>query len=216
MTDTRKAIVRELMDRHGETYCGEIGIDIAKGTPSPLFEWLVASLLFSARISADIATSAAKALFAQGWRTPEKMIEAGWAARTKVLNESGYARYDESTSRMLEDTARLLVGDYGGDLRKLREAAGRDPAEIRKRLKAFKGIGEVGADVFFREVQAAWDEIFPFADRKALKAAKALGLPEDAEGLSKLVARKDFPTLVAALVRSDLARDEGEVRDAAG
>lgn len=215
MADEHKAVVQELLRRHGQTYCDEIGIDIAKGTPSPLFEWLVASLFFSTRISAGNAVSAAKALFEAGWRTPDRMIEAGWSARTKVLNESGYARYDESTSRMLEDTSRRLVDAYSGDLRKLREVAGGDTAEIRKRIKDFKGIGDVGADIFFREAQAAWDEIHPFADKKSLQAAKALGLPHEAETLSKLVPAADFPRLVTALVRSSLAKDEAEIRDAA-
>ena len=95
----------------------------------------------------------------------------------------------------------------------LRDAADYDPAEERRRLTEFKGIGEVGADIFFREVQGVWDELYPFADRKALKAAKELGLPGSAEGLARLVSRKKFPLLVAALVRTDLARDYEDVLD---
>jgi hypothetical protein len=37
-----------------------------------------------------------------------------------------------------------------------------------KLLKEFKGIGDVGANIFCREAQIAWDELYPFADRKAL------------------------------------------------
>lgn len=51
------------------------------------------------------------------------MAEATWRQRTDVLNRAGYARYDESTSRMLGDTAQLLLDRYRGDLRKLREEA---------------------------------------------------------------------------------------------
>ena len=52
---SKKAIVQALLDAHGRTYAEEIGFDPAKNTPAPLFRLLCASLLFSARISADIA-----------------------------------------------------------------------------------------------------------------------------------------------------------------
>ncbi len=52
------------------------------------------------------------------------MAAASWADRAEVLNGAGYARYDERTSTMLGQTAELLLRDYGGDLRRLRERAG--------------------------------------------------------------------------------------------
>lgn len=63
----------------------------------------------------------------------------------------------------------------------------------RRFLKEFKGIGEVGADIFCREVQSVWDELFPFADARALAAAAHLGLPAAAGELAALVDRRDFP-----------------------
>ena len=213
---SRKVIARTLLDLHGRTYAEELGIRVERNTPSQLFGLLVASLLFSARISADLAVRAAKALTEHGWTTPRKMAGATWAQRTRVLNRAGYARYDESTSRMLGDTSRLLLERYGGDLRDLREEAGRDPRRERELLKEFKGIGEVGVDIFFREAQVAWPELAPFADRRALQAAKRLGLPADARALQRLVGRRDLPRLVAALVRTALARDHGRVLEEAG
>lgn len=150
---------------------------------------------------------AAKALGDAGWTTAEHMAESSWEKRVKVLNENGYARYDESTSRMLGEVADLMLETYGGDLRKLREMAERDPDKERRLLKEFKGIGDVGADIFCREAQSAWDELRPFADRKSLACAEKLDLPSSAEGLSKLVGPDDFPRLLAALVRCDLAGD---------
>ena len=70
---------------------------------------------------------------------------------------------------------------------------------------AFKGIGEVGADIFFREMQGVWPEHFPFLDRKARAAAHRLGLPETAQELADLVGRDRFPPLVTALTRAELA-----------
>jgi hypothetical protein len=212
---TRKALIGALLAEHGRTFSAELGIPIERGTPSPLFRWLCASLLMSARISTDIAVEAARALADSGWTTPRKMADATWGQRVKVLNRSGYARYDESTSRMLGDTCDLLIERYGSDLRKLREAAGRKPETIRERLKDFKGIGDVGVDIFFREAQSVWGELYPFADRRALQAAKKLNLPSDGKGLSRLVSQKDFPRLVAALVRLRRADDYQRIKQAA-
>lgn len=212
---TQKVLAKAVLDLHGTPYSDEIGIKLSGNTPSPLYRWLVAATLFSARISQDIAVAAAKALSRKGWRTPEKMAAATWRQRTDTLNHAGYARYDESTSRMLGEGAQMLVDRYDGDLRKLRQAADRDPKEERAKLKAFKGIGDTGADIFFREVQLVWDEHFPFADNKALKAAAELGLPDDAAGLAGLVPKGDFVRLVSGLVRTDLAKDYDKVRDVA-
>ncbi len=208
-------VVAVLLDRHGRTYADDLGIALDHGTPSPLFRWLCASILFSARISADTAAKAARALADSGWTTADKMAASTWEERTRVLNASGYARYDESTSRMLGETADLLLTEYGGDLRKLRERADRQPDRERTLLKAFKGMGDVGVDIFFREVQGTWDELFPFADKKSLKAAQALDLGGDAKTLAGLVERQDLPRLVAALVRADLAKDHQDILDAA-
>ena len=199
--------VQALLDSHGRTYCEELGIAIERNTPAALFCWLCASLLFSARISAELARRGARALIEEGWTTPQKMAAASWADRAQVLNGAGYARYDERTSTMLGQTAELLLRDYGGDLRRLRERAGRNPTEERKLLKEFKGIGDVGTDIFCREVQTVWDELFPFADKKALAAAQRLGLGDDAGALAKLVSRRDFPRLLAALIRTGLSKD---------
>ncbi len=212
---SERDIVRALIARHGCTFAQELGIPVENNTPSPLFRLLSASLLFSARIGAQIAVKAAEALAEQGWTTPEKMADSSWEERARILNEVGYARYDERTSTMLGDTAQLLLDRYGGDLRKLREEADREPERERELLKEFKGIGDVGADIFYREAQVAWDELAPFADRRALEGARKLGLGDDTGALFRLVGEKDFPRFVAALVRVGLEGDHDEVLEEA-
>lgn len=93
--------------------------------------------------------------------------------------------------RTAEEQSRIhslkdLLEDYKGDLRNLREEAGRDPKRERTLLKRLKGIGDVGVDIFFREVQAAWDELVPFADKRVMKAARQLGLGNNATDLHKM------------------------------
>jgi hypothetical protein len=207
---------RALLDRHGRTYAEELGIKLAKPSPSNLFQLLCASVLYSARIDARIATQAAKNLKRRGWRTARAMADSTWSQRVDALNDAGYTRYQERTATMLGDLAEHLLERWNGDLRGLRDEAERDPSRERKLLKEAKGLGDVGVDIFFREVQVAWDELAPFADRRALDAARRLRLGSNAKALHRLVDGKaDFARLVAALVRTELDDDYDAVRKAA-
>ena len=214
---SQRRTIEVLLERHGQTFAEELRFDVAKGTPSPLFRLLVLSILLSARIRYGLAVDAARALFEQGWTTPQKLARTTWKQRVGVLNRAGYARYDERTASMLGDTCAMLLERYRGDLRRLRADADRVPARERELLKQFKGLGDVGVDIFFREVQVAWDELRPFADRRALDAAGRLGLPTDARALERLVGdgARELARLVAALLRVHLDRDVDAVRELA-
>lgn len=200
--------INKLLNKYGQTFCNQIGIAL-KNTPSSLFQWLYSSVLFSARISSDISVNAAKALIEHGLTTPEKMLNSTWSERVEILNKINYTRYQEKTSTFLGEIANKVKQDYEGNLRNLREAAGKDPETIRKLLEEFKGEGQVGVDIFFREAQLVWDELFPFADKKALSAAKKMNLPTTAQGLLSKVDgnRTKYVDLIAALTRADLAND---------
>jgi hypothetical protein len=204
-------MVRAVLDLYPRTYGEELGVR-SLDTPSPLFRLLVMALLMSARIRASTAVDAARALSDRRWTTARGMADTSWAERTRVLNRAGYARYDERTSTMLGETAELLLDRYGGDLRRLREEASRDPTGERRLLKEFKGVGDVGVDIFFREVQRSWTELYPFADRRALEAAGRLGLGGDGRALTRLVQGDDYVRLVSGLVRVDLDDGYDDVR----
>ena len=216
MSQSQQQLIKALFDRHGRTFAAEVGISVADNKPATLFQMLCLSLLFSARISSDLASEAMQALLDEGWTTAAKMADASWAQRSAVLKNAGYARFDQRTSTVLGETAEHARDEYGGDLRELRNRAELDPGQERKLLKCFKGLGDVGVDIFFREVQSAWPELYPFADSKALAGARALNLPADADQLAELVNRDRFPVLVAALVRMQLEDDAEAIRRAAG
>lgn len=202
-----------LLERHGRTFCGELSVDIASNQPAALFQWLVASNLYSTRIGAKLATAGAKALFGDGLTTAQKLCDAGWRRRVNLLNGAGYARMDERYSTILGDMAEQVLERYAGDLRQLRSGADRQVGAEMDALQALKGIGPSGADIFRREAQSAWEEMAPFMDKKARTAAKALGLPGDAEALKDLAGDR-FVTVVAALVRADLEGDAEEIANA--
>lgn len=215
-TSTRDRRVEALLERHGRTYADELGLDVRGNTPSPLFRLLCASLLFSARISNEIATKAAAGLADAGWTTAEHMADSSWDDRVRVLNDAGYTRYQERTATMLGEAAELLRDRWSGDLRRLRDEADRDPGRERALLTEIKGMGDVGVDILSRELQIAWVELYPFMDDRTADAARRLGLPTDATKLADEAGSKDrYVRLVAALTRTELADDFDAIREAA-
>jgi len=208
----QREVVRILLKLHGRTFAEDLGIHAVENEPSPLFCLLISALLFSTRISHNIALKSARILFEHGWTTPERMAASTWEQRVQALDEGGYVRYDERTSTMLGETAQMLIDRYQGDLRRLRDAAGADPARERKLLDQFKGVGDVAINIFFREAQLAWPELYPFADERTLASAKKLGLPADGKKLAALVrSRENFVRLVSALIRIQLEHKHDEI-----
>ncbi len=195
-----KTDVARLLDEHGTTYATAAGIKLVD-KPAPLFRLLVLSMLSSARISADVAVSAARELFAAGWRTPEKMRDASWQQRVDALGRGGYCRYDESTSTQLENLSDHVLEEYDGDLRRVRPSSRRGTDQLIEAIGSFPRIGPIGSRIFVREVQVVWPEVAPFFDGRALATAKRLGLPQDPDELAALAPRRRVADLACALVR---------------
>lgn len=136
-------------------------------------------------------------------------------AIVKVLNENGYARFDESTTDYIRAAAELIDEKYDGDLRRMRAEAG-EPDGILKAVQEVKGIGKMGAAIFAREMQLVWKELYPRADGPALEEAKVLGLPQDQAKLADLAgSRERFVRLVSALTRAKLEGPSEAVEAAA-
>lgn len=205
----------ELLSRHGHTFAEDLAADVPADTAEAMFRLLVFATLASARIRSSAALEASNALFEQGWTSPRALVETTWEQRVQVLNQHGYARYDESTARILGESCHYLLDTYDGDVRGLRDAADHQPEREHALLMQIKGIGPVGADIFLREAQAGWDELVPYVDARTRQTARELGLPGDPRRLLALVEREEFPVLVAALVRSRLEHDTDDVLDAA-
>ena len=116
---------------------------------------------------------------------------------------------------MLGDLVDEVQERWGGDLRRMRKDADGDVKALKQLLTEHKGLGPVGADIFLREVQACWQEVRPYVDKRAKQAARSLGLPAKPDDLAALIKDDDVARLVAALVRSSLEKDEDEVKKAA-
>ncbi|MFD0558627.1 endonuclease III [Stackebrandtia endophytica] len=201
---TKKEKVRTLLDRHGETYAEEAGINLAD-KPMPLYQLLVLAMLLSARIRASTATQAATELYSAGLRTPQKMCDSTWRQRVAALGRGHYRRYDERTATMLGDGADLVRRRWGSDLRRLRDEGG-DRTGITELLQEVPGIGPTGADIFCREVQGVWPVLAPFVDEKATQGARRLGLPTTPARLASYVEEDEMPHLVSGCVRAALSK----------
>ncbi|MEU6449301.1 endonuclease [Streptomyces sp. NPDC046979] len=209
MSPGQGQIVRALVDAHGRTYAEDAGIRL-RDTPQPLYRLLVLSHLLSARIRGSIAVATARALYDAGLRNPRRMAGADWQERVDALGRGGYRRYDERTATQLGEAAELLTERWGGDLRRLREEADGDLADMRRLLREFPGVGPTGADIFLREAQLVWPEAGPTLDRKALQGAERLGLPSDPDRLLGLAGTTEPAVLAAALVRAAVDKDVAE------
>jgi hypothetical protein len=202
-----------LLDAYGRTFADEAAITL-RDKPAPLYQLLVLTVLCASRISARTATAAARELFRARLRTPQAMAGSSWQERVEALGRAHYVRYDESTSTALGEGADLVLERWKGDLRRLREESGRDPASVRSLLREVPRIGPVGAEIFCREAQDVWPELRPSFDERARRTAGELGLPHTPVGLAGLVPPEELARLAAALVRAGLAKDG--VRDLRG
>jgi hypothetical protein len=204
--------VDALLDEAGRTFADEAGIALAD-RPAPLYRLLVLSVLLSRRVQAQLGVRACRELVDAGLGTPARVRDASWEDVVGTLGRAKY-RSTEQTATALQEGAQLVLDAWGGDLRRMREAADGDAEALKGFLTQVPRLGPVGADIFTREVQAVWPEFRPHLDAKALAGAAELGLPADPRELAGLVAGDDLARLAAALVRAD--RDEhvrDEVRD---
>lgn len=195
----------------GEPYHLQLGINLKGKRSEELFKWLVASFLFGARISEQIAARTFKQLERDGLLNPKRMISAGWSKLVESLDRGGYVRYDFSTADRLLLLSSELLRSYGGDLNRLHELA-KGPEELERKLKEFKGVGEVTANIFLRELRGIWPKANPPLRPPAVEAARNLGLTRSKDGkgaleeLLKLWRRRraprgEFVSLETALLR---------------
>jgi hypothetical protein len=190
-----------LLDEAGRTFADEAGITLSD-EPAPLYRLLVLSVLLSRRVQAQLGVRACRELIDAGLGTPERMRDASWQDRIDVLGRARY-RSTEQTSTALGEGAQLVLDAWGGDLRRMRDAADGDAGTLQGHLTQVLRLGPVGADIFTREVQAVWPEFRPHLDARALAGAKALGLSQDPAELADQVDGDDLARLAAALVRAD-------------
>lgn len=206
----------DLVHSHGGRYAAELGIDLAAGG-GERFKWLLAALLYGARISEQLATRTWREFAARGVLAPQRMLDTGWDGLVAILDVGGYTRYDFKTATKLLAVCAALLRDYAGDLDAL-HAAAIDPRDLEARLKALgKGIGDTTVAIFLRELRGIWNKAAPPLSPLALAAAQTLGYLRhgrhaDGRALARLQhawsndgqTTESFADFEAALVREGL------------
>lgn len=153
-------------------------LEINLQEPDGRFRWFLASILFGARISERIAAKTYMVLQRAGLDSPEKIMAAGWNELVSILDKGGYVRYDFSTATKLLEIVRDLLDRYGS-LEELRRQSA-DAKDLERRLREFKGIGPVTAQIFLRELRGPW-KISPRISSRAREMAQCLDM--DLDGL---------------------------------
>jgi hypothetical protein len=167
--------VLEMVDIYGEPYSTMLGIDLRRGDEAYV-KWFLASILYAKPIREESATKTFKAFESHGLADARSIVDAGWDLLVKVLDEGGYARYDNSTANSLLAIFGDLLEEYGGSLQQLYEAS-RDSEDLERRLIGLgKGIGPVTVSIFLRDMRAVWPKAMPKSTARVKKAANALGI----------------------------------------
>jgi hypothetical protein len=213
----RKGAASELMATLDGRFSRELDIDLASLGPGELFKWLLAAVLFGAPIPHEIATRTYLEFCREKLISPRAILRRGWDGLVETLDNGGYVRYDFKTASKLLDLSNALIERYKGDLNRLHDSA-RDPQGLQQRLQALaKGIGEVTAGIFLRELRGLWSKAQPRPSELAIDAARHLRFiprrPIEAGDALRLLQNvwtaegnrmKDFSDFETALVRQGM------------
>ncbi|MFC7550896.1 hypothetical protein [Plantactinospora sp. GCM10030261] len=214
--ERRKRLVRRLV-ASGRGFAEAYGLRVTNN-PGSLFQVLCLAVLLRRTGDATRATASALALRDRGWDSAARLARSRVADRADLLRERGWRNADATALAIgLGDLARTLVDRHRGDLRRLRVAARYRPARERQLLTALPAVDNQVVDLFLREAQALWPEVAPVADRRALAAARKLGLGRSARDLVALAGERRserLAWLVGSLARTDVENRYREVRAA--
>jgi hypothetical protein len=159
-----------------ELYSEELSISLRGGADDEIFKWFLASILFGARISQDIAKKTYKTFEKYRLLEPRSILRAGWDFLVNpVMREGGYIRYDEKTSRQILSNCETLLNEYDGSLTLLHERAA-DSKDLEKKLTGFYGIGPMTANIFLREMRPFWTKSDPAPAPIVKKVAAHYGI----------------------------------------
>jgi len=184
--------------KSSQLYSEELGISIAAKSDTELFKWFLASILFGARISEEIAKNTYRAFERHRLLTPHRILKAGWEFLVDpIMSEGGYVRYDgRKSSQILRDCEQLL-SSYHGSLTRLHDSA-HDCRGLEAKLLQFFGVGPITVNIFLRELRPFWQ----FANPPPLPVVKNMA---DRYGIDLTAHRQKsitFARIEAGLIRA--------------
>lgn len=199
---------RKVVATLGGRFSLELGIDLDAGSDE-VERWGLAATLFGNRISTSVAMHTYRVLERAGIRT---LADAGTRSREEIvslLDEGGYARYDERTASRLQMLAAALTDRHEGRLSTVGVELA-DPDEVEQALRRLPGWGPITVRAFLRELRGVWPGAAPAVDERAAASARHVHLPATSVAALHSVAAAahlDVRDLEAALVRLALCHD---------
>jgi len=214
---TSKEAIRTLLRQYDGSFAAELDIDLSSGRNEEVFKWLLASVLFGARISGSVVKKTFCLFASRGIVSPKTVLDTGWDGLVELLDKGGYVRYDFKTATKLLDLCKTLTENYPAGLASLHATAA-DPRDLEERLKSLaKGVGDVTVGIFLRELRGIWEKADPLTSDLAVLAAKERGIIQravrnriDILGLLRQawkaagMKKRGFPDFEAALVRAGI------------
>ncbi len=204
-------LARRVVDTLGGRYSAELGIDVDAGD-TEIERWFIAATLFGTRISAAVAERTFRVLSEAGLARIGQARHIPQDDFIALLDEGGYARYDERTATRLRALSDMISERYDGRAAVIGRRFTTYPT-LRAALDVLPGWGPVTIQLFLRELRGVWPGAQPPLDQRAAYAARHLGLPGpdqaplDVADLGQLAAacHTDPRDLESGLVRLTLA-----------
>jgi len=173
-----KLDLKILLDNFGTLYSKQLCIDLDSKKPAEIFKWLVASMLFGARISEEIAIRTYKVLEKYKALTPQAILKYNVDGLIPMMGEGGYTRYDGKTSNELVQVSTQLLECCTGDLNKINDRA-KDSKDLERLLGEFYSLGPVTIEIFLREMVGVWKKADPKLGKFETLAARHFKLPKN-------------------------------------
>ncbi len=171
----RRDIVSAIIKDFGNRFSTALGIDLGTKDERQIFKWFIASILFGARITERIAVKTYKLFEQESILSPKGIVDTGWDRLVSLLDSGGYTRYDFKTATKLLDVVGALKREYRGHLSEIHRVAS-DPRDLERRLMELgKGIGDVTAGIFLRELRGIWEKADPLPQPLTVLASHKLG-----------------------------------------
>ena len=173
----------EIVEKCGKPYTGMFSIDLGEGNPA-YAKWLLAAILYAKPMPEGAVIEAFNSLESQGMtRSSENSVaasiaKASWQQVVKILQKSGFTRYDFSTASEVLDAFKDLVEVYDGKLSRLYDDA-TDGRDLERRLQELgKGLGPAGLFIFLSGMRAVWPKADPKPTPRVKELAARLGIDD--------------------------------------
>ena len=171
----KRKTVEALLEKLGKRYSKVLVIDLDSGKDEEILKWFLASILFGAPITETSVIKTYEYFQKYEVLTPERILETGWEGLVRILDEGSYTRYDFKTADKLLEVMQNLMEKYNGSLNLLHFNAS-NAKDLENGLKDLgKGIGDVTASIFLRELREVWEKAKPNPTSLVVSAAKTWG-----------------------------------------